>query len=776
MVGMHQLLRRAVGQRVFIAIVALLFSLIPSFAQNSTRDVLAGAEDGLYRIAIGRSSGKVEQLWQGGSVTSIVPAREGWYFYGSGGLFFSPDLLSFENRSSGLPYKTILEFQDGQFSPVREIETIKSLAVDPAREGRLAICTNTGVWYSEDGGRQWKDIGTPSTIPGTKAVGFGPWPGSALHAVWIAHSIKGLFVKDPGNGQGWTSVSGGLPKAAGANGEEISSFALIPRTSAPSLSPLGQPPSVSGDAWTLYAALSFLGRLYEWNPDSRTFIEQWSDGSDFGNIESLGAAGSEGLMALVGSTPMRFYLNPKPDSAMAKHTGATTSAGATVSNPVAAPVSDGDLSAILIEAGGLLEAFCGEKPSCIILLPDLESAFSSPVRAFGAAGAAVGTAEAAFGAGMVPISLSELWRFYETLPSLSSGTAGLSASARARLQEAQAARERRSLADKRDGLYLQTGFVTNRASREKYFALIQEKGLDSLVVDMKDDYGRLRFTPQSAMLQELGVVGDRLDIEEFATQAREKGIYLIARIVVFKDESLYKAKNSRLAVRDAGTGAPWRGTRKDGQLMGEYWVDPYSAEVWRYNVEIAQEVLKRGFDEVQFDYIRFPTDGENLDQARYPAQKSGMSPDAALESFLRFARQSIDAPISVDIYGANGWYRSGTRTGQDVEMLATYADVVCPMFYPSHFEQNFMAQAPAELRPYRIYKIGSLRNLALSRGQMLVRPYVQAFYLDVSYDRSYYGPRYVELEIQGVREGANQGMTFWNNSGRYTDLPVLSKP
>ena len=98
------------------------------------------------------------------------------------------------------------------------------------------------------------------------------------------------------------------------------------------------------------------------------------------------------------------------------------------------------------------------------------------------------------------------------------------------------------------------------------------------------------------------------------------------------------------------------------------------------------------------------------------------------------------------------------------------------MFYPSHFEQNFMAQAPAELRPYRIYKIGSLRNLALARGRILVRPYVQAFYLDVSYDRSYYGPRYVELEIQGIREGADQGMTFWNNSGRYSDLPVLPKP
>jgi ligand-binding sensor domain-containing protein len=94
-----------------------------------------------------------------------------------------------------------LVFKDGEFKLVREIETIKSLAVDPAREGRLVLCTNTGVWYSEDGGKRWKDIGAPSTVPGAKAVSFGPWDGSASHAVWLAHSIKGLFVRDPGNGQ-----------------------------------------------------------------------------------------------------------------------------------------------------------------------------------------------------------------------------------------------------------------------------------------------------------------------------------------------------------------------------------------------------------------------------------------------------------------------------------------------------------------------------------------------------------------------------------------------
>jgi len=99
--------------------------------------------------------------------------------------------------------------------------------------------------------------------------------------------------------------------------------------------------------------------------------------------------------------------------------------------------------------------------------------------------------------------------------------------------------------------------------------------------------------------------------------------------------------------------------------------------------------------------------------------------------------------------------------------------VISPMLYPSHFEQGFLAQAPAESRPYRIYRIGSLRNSAIARGRALIRPYVQAFYLDVSYDRIYYNTAYVAEEVRGVKEGANQGLTFWNNSGRYADIPSL---
>jgi hypothetical protein len=190
-------------------------------------------------------------------------------------------------------------------------------------------------------------------------------------------------------------------------------------------------------------------------------------------------------------------------------------------------------------------------------------------------------------------------------------------------------------------------------------------------------------------------------------------------------------------------------------------------------VAIANEIVARGFDEVQFDYIRFPTDGENIDEVGFRWKDAGMDRESALASFLRFARERVKAPISIDIYGANGWYRSGVRTGQDVELLAPSVDVICPMLYPSHFEQDFLAGAPAEERPYRIYKLGTLRNETIARGRVVVRPYVQAFYLNVSYDRTWYGPDYVRREIEGIRDASNLGMTFWNNVARYDDIPPL---
>ena len=156
--------------------------------------------------------------------------------------------------------------------------------------------------------------------------------------------------------------------------------------------------------------------------------------------------------------------------------------------------------------------------------------------------------------------------------------------------------------------------------------------------------------------------------------------------------------------------------------------------------------------------------------AQYRWRSEGMDKESALVSFLSYARKNIDAPIGIDIYGANGWYRSGTRTGQDVELLAEYVDIICPMFYPSHFEQTFLNYKPFAERPYRIYFYGTYRNTVIGRNRIIVRPWAQAFYIGVSYDRQYYNSNYVQQQIFGVRDSVDRGYMYWNNIGRYDDI------
>lgn len=328
-----------------------------------------------------------------------------------------------------------------------------------------------------------------------------------------------------------------------------------------------------------------------------------------------------------------------------------------------------------------------------------------------------------------------------------------------------------SAASGKQGVYLQAGYADNPVFMDKLYTLMSNTGLNMITIDMKDDTGNLRFKPQSEELIRMGTSHYPVDIDRLIREAKARKIYLVARIVLFKDMRMYQYDGGKYAVKDGVTGKPWLGTRmQDGQLqnMSEYWVDPYSEEIWEYNVAVCKELIRRGFDEIQFDYIRFPTDGVNIDRADFTHRDPGMDKESAVMSFLSYARENIGAPISVDIYGSNGWHRMGGVTGQDVEMLSKYVDVICPMYYPSHFSQGFLSYEPADLRPYRIYYFGSLRNYYIARQKVVVRPWVQAFKIGVSYDRHYYGTEYVRSEIRGVFDSLNLGYTYWNSASDYS--------
>jgi hypothetical protein len=371
-------------------------------------------------------------------------------------------------------------------------------------------------------------------------------------------------------------------------------------------------------------------------------------------------------------------------------------------------------------------------------------------------------------------------------------------------------RERIRKASERFGIYV-SSYRAQGEDLDNHLRFIKDNGMNSLVVDCKDDFGWIAYDTELEFPKQIGAVNKRFALGELLDKAHEQGIYVIARLVVFKDRQLYNSNNFEYAVWNGVTDQPWRyivkvevppqpapeseaGAESSGinggperppdaaeaeggeaeqsapvykYVQNEYWVDPYNPEVWSYNLAIAEELQRRGVDEIQFDYIRFPSDG-NLSQIRYRYRREGMSPIDALESFLTQAREVIHIPISTDLYGFNSWHRMGNWIGQSIDVLADYVDAICPMFYPSHFPRDFMKDVPYLERGRKIYEEGTTRAAFMVGSRSIVRPYVQAFLIggELAMGPAEYS-QYLTNQIEGALAAPSSGLTLWNASNRY---------
>ncbi|TVR88011.1 MAG: hypothetical protein EA428_12345 [Spirochaetaceae bacterium] len=325
---------------------------------------------------------------------------------------------------------------------------------------------------------------------------------------------------------------------------------------------------------------------------------------------------------------------------------------------------------------------------------------------------------------------------------------------------------RRSRAADRTGIYIAAHRARGHLLAE-YLDLVAEHGMNSIVVDFKDDFGMLRYHSSNETARAAGAVRPLFDAAELIRAAHERDIYVIARVVVFQDPRLYAYDNHRYALWDSRLDRPWGVFRssEDGERQVESWVDPYSDFVHQYNVQIAREIQDLGVDEIQFDYIRFPSDGATRDiLARHRGENTDRV--AALSTFLSKAREALELPIGVDVYGFNAWYRM-VYLGQDIEEMARYVDVISPMLYPSHFPRSFHGEYEYLDWAEFLYREGSLRSTVISGG-VLIRPYIQAFLIgsELQFSTPYYR-EYLLRQLAGSREGGASGFTLWNASGRY---------
>ncbi len=325
---------------------------------------------------------------------------------------------------------------------------------------------------------------------------------------------------------------------------------------------------------------------------------------------------------------------------------------------------------------------------------------------------------------------------------------------------------RRSRAADRTGIYIAAHRARGHLLTD-YLDLVAKHEMNSIVVDFKDDFGMLRYHSINETARAAGAVRPLFDAAELLRAAHERDIYVIARVVVFQDPRLYAYDNHRYALWDARLDRPWGVFRstEDGERQVESWVDPYSDFVHEYNIQIAREIQDLGVDEIQFDYIRFPSDGATRDiRARHRGENTDRV--AALSTFLSKARKALELPIGIDVYGFNAWYRM-VYLGQDIEEMARYVDVISPMLYPSHFPRNFHGELGYLDWAEFLYREGSLRSTVISRG-VLIRPYIQAFLIgsELQFSTPYY-QEYLLRQLEGAREGGASGFTLWNASGRY---------
>lgn len=313
--------------------------------------------------------------------------------------------------------------------------------------------------------------------------------------------------------------------------------------------------------------------------------------------------------------------------------------------------------------------------------------------------------------------------------------------------------------------YLSYFGVGDRLIRERVFDLADTTELNAIVIDVKGDRGFIPYETRVPLALEAGAVGPvRVrDVEGMLARLRDKGIYTIARVVVFKDDVLARHR-PEWALLDARTRRPWRDNE------GLAWLDPFRDEAWAYAIAVAQEAALKGFSEIQFDYLRFPSDGA-LGAIRYARANNQEARLAAIAEFLRRARAQftgLGVPMAVDVFGYTAFNANDTNVGQRVEALATLVDVLCPMAYPSAYHRGIPGHANPVAYPYEVvFETVRRTRQRTMHSPVRVRPWIQDF-RDYAFDRRPFGVAEVRSQIKGAQDAGACGWMLWNPRNVYT--------
>jgi len=310
-------------------------------------------------------------------------------------------------------------------------------------------------------------------------------------------------------------------------------------------------------------------------------------------------------------------------------------------------------------------------------------------------------------------------------------------------------------------IYMTSWIAGSPNLRRDLVDFIDSSEANSIVIDIKDYSGKVAFVMDDSVVASFEPFDKRMpDIENFIKELHKKNIYVIGRISVFQDPHATRVRPD-LAVTDK-RGGVWKDRKKLS------FIDPGAREYWNYIVHMAKGSYAIGFDEINFDYIRFPSDGV-LANATYP--HTGSRPKAdVLEDFFTYLERELEGTgiiTSADLFGLVTWAVDDLGIGQVLERAAPHFDYVAPMVYPSHYASGFQNFSNPAEHPYEIIltsmELAAFRLKQIGEPKEKLRPWIQDFDLGAEY-----GAREIHLQKKGVYDAGLTSWMSWDPSNRYT--------
>jgi hypothetical protein len=315
--------------------------------------------------------------------------------------------------------------------------------------------------------------------------------------------------------------------------------------------------------------------------------------------------------------------------------------------------------------------------------------------------------------------------------------------------------EPRPYPDEIRGVHVTMALASIPGKIDEYLSLTKH-GLNTLELDIKDENGEVGFRkPKVPLAHEVGAAKDYYNPVKVAEKAHAAGVYLIGRIVTFEDPVL--SQNApRYAIRTT-SGGVWT------TAAGLGWVNQYDKRVWDYNIALGKAAAEAGFDEIQFDYVRFPTDGD-LSSAVFH-HKTDQSKTEVITSFAKYAGEQLKplgVRVSADVFGLTATRNMGI--GQRPKKLGEYLDTIYPMVYPSHFGPGEYNLPDPNAQPGRTVGL-ALRDFDRQLTGLDTRlvPWLQDFSLGRTYTLAD-----VQDQIEAARDAGAEGFLLWNAAGLYT--------